>query len=322
MNLLEQLKKYSKVVADSGDFESIKVFKPVDATTNPSLLYTASQDNRYHTLVEDALDYAQHQNISRKDKQFLALDKLAVNFGLKILDIVPGRVSTEVDARIKDTDEIIQRAKRIIALYEEAGADRNRVLIKIASTWEGIRAAEKLSREGIHCNMTLLFSLSQAIACADAGVQLISPFVGRILDWYQKSKGLTYSNPEDEPGVILVKNIYNYYKKFGYKTEIMAASFRNTGEIVALAGCDLMTISPQLMGELENAEGTLIRKLVPNEETFSNIERIKIDADKFKCLMDKDSMASEKLSEGIARFSDDMIKIEKNMAEILQTTRI
>ncbi|SEA18870.1 transaldolase [Porphyromonadaceae bacterium KH3R12] len=237
MNLLEQLKLYTKVVADTGDFASIEAYKPVDATTNPSLIYTASQDPKYASLVDDAIAYGKTQLTDKSGQLAKAMDKLAVNFGLKILEIVPGRVSTEVDARLSfDTEASVIKARELIALYEISGISRERILIKLASTWEGIKAAEILEKEGIHCNLTLLFSFAQAVACAEAGVRLISPFVGRILDRYKKEQGVTEIAAHEDPGVLSVKKIFNYYKKFGYKTQVMGASFRNIGEIVELAG--------------------------------------------------------------------------------------
>ncbi|MBN2235923.1 MAG: transaldolase, partial [Bacteroidales bacterium] len=247
MNSLEQLKKHTKVVADTGDFESINQFKPLDATTNPSLIYAAAQDPKYDYLLGDAMAYAKARSKEKTAQLSYCMDRLAVNFGLEILKIVPGRVSTEVDARLSfDTEATLEKARFLIRLYESSGVKRNRILIKIAATWEGIRAAEILEKEGIHTNLTLLFSKIQAIACAEAGVQLISPFVGRILDWHKKDRGVAHIEASEDPGVLSVTEIFNYYKKFGYQTEIMGASFRNTGEIVELAGCDLLTISPNL----------------------------------------------------------------------------
>ncbi len=274
MNLLEQLKKFTKVVADTGDFQSIEAYKPVDATTNPSLIYSASQDAKYKHLIDDAIAYAKKSS-SEKDVQLSkAMDKLAVNFGMEILKIVPGRVSTEVDARLSfDTEATVQKARDIIALYEENGISRERILIKIASTWEGIRAAEILEKEGVFCNLTLLFSLAQAIACAEAGVRLISPFVGRILDWHKKDRGVSEIPATEDPGVISVTNIFNYYKKFGYPTQVMGASFRNIGEICELAGSDLLTISPALLKELEQTEGTLEKKLDVEKAKAMNIQK-------------------------------------------------
>jgi transaldolase len=311
MNLLEQLKTQTKVVADSGDFESIKRFLPVDSTTNPSLIYIAAQDPKYSALVEDAISFAISQSGDKHVRLNLALDRLIIGFGLEILKIVQGRVSTETDARLSfDTEGTIRKARELISLYEKAGIDRARILIKVATTWEGIKAGEQLTKEGIHCNMTLLFSLPQAVACAEAGVQLISPFVGRILDWFKKNAGVQQIKPDDEPGVLLVRNIYNYYKKFGYETEIMGASFRNTGEITELAGCDLLTISPELLKELEQTEGILERKLHPEKAKADDIEKLDLDEKKFRWMMNEDAMATEKLAEGIRKFSEDIIKLE------------
>lgn len=311
MHILEQLKKYSKVVADSSDFESIRRFKPLDSTTNPSLIYMAAQDQRYAHLVDEALAYARRRTTDRKKQISLAVEKLFINFGLEILKIVPGRVSTEVDARMSfDNEGSVKKAREVIAMYKEAGIDRERILVKIASTWEGIKAAETLTKEGIRCNMTLMFSLPQAIACADAKVQLVSPFVGRILDWHTKNHSEQKFTPEAEPGVQLVRDIYHYYKKFGHKTEIMAASFRNTGEILALAGCDLLTISPTLLNELERTEGNLERKLIPEKAHETDIQKYDMDQKKFRWMMNEDIMASEKLAEGIKTFNEDVAKLE------------
>lgn len=311
MNLLEQLKTQTTVVADSGDFESIKKFKPVDATTNPSLIFIAAQDPKYSALIDDAVNYAKQQPGNGQVRLNLAMDRLIIGFGLEILKIVPGRVSTETDARLSfDTEGTISKAKELISFYEQAGINRKRILIKIASTWEGIKAGEQLTKEGIHCNMTLLFSLLQAVACAEAGIQLISPFVGRILDWYKKNQGIQQIPAGEEPGVLLVRNIYNYYKKFDYDTEIMGASFRNMGEITELAGCDLLTISPELLRELEQAEGILERKLHPDKAKATDIEKLVLDEKKFRWMMNEDAMATEKLAEGIRKFTEDILKLE------------
>jgi len=311
MNLLEQLKTQSKVVADSGDFESIKKFKPFDATTNPSLIYSAALISKYAYLIDDVIAFAKSKFTNNQTRLSLALNKLIVDFGLEILKIVPGRISTETDSRLSfDTEGTMKKARGLISLYEEAGIDRERILIKIASTWEGIKAAEQLTKEGIHCNMTLLFSLPQAIASAEAGVQLVSPFVGRILDWYKKTEGFQQMAAIDEPGVLLVKDIYNYYKKFDYKTEIMAASFRNIEEIMELSGCDLMTISPKFLSDLEKVEGILERKLLPEKAKESTIEKIELDEKKFRWMMNEDAMATEKLAEGIRMFTEDLVKLE------------
>jgi transaldolase len=318
MNLLEQLKSYTKVVADTGDFASIETYKPVDGTTNPSLIFAASQDSKYASLVDNAIEYAKKQSSDTSVQLNRAMDKLAVNFGLKILEIVPGRASTEVDARLSfDSQESIKKAHEIIALYEAAGISRERVLIKLASTWEGIRAAEELEKEGIHCNLTLLFSFAQAVACAEAGVRLISPFVGRILDWHKKERGVTEIPAHEDPGVLSVRKIFNYYKKFGYKTQVMGASFRNIGEIVELAGCELLTIAPKFLRELENTEGVLERKLSEEEARQSDMKKISIDEKTFRWMMNEDAMATEKLAEGIRNFTKDLLKLEEQIASML-----
>src|ERR1700752_2016931 len=279
-NLLEQLRKYTTVVADTGDFEAMEKFRPTDATTNPSLITTAAQMPHYQKLVDGVLKDARNQkgeHASDKEVAQLAFERLAVSFGKRILEIIPGRVSTEVDARLSfDTQATINQAHSIIGQYDQAGIGRNRILVKIASTWAGIRAAEVLEKEGIHCNLTLLSGLHQAIACAEAGLTLISPYVGRILDWYKKDTGKDYQGADD-PGVQSVTRIYDYFKKFGYKTVVMGASFRNIGEITELAGCDLLTISPQLLGELESTTGDLPRKLDPEKARTMDIEKMTID---------------------------------------------
>jgi len=318
MNLLEQLKTYTKVVADTGDFASMIAYQPIDATTNPSLIYAAAQDPKYSLLVEEAIRYAKSISDDKTTQLSKALDKLAVNFGLKILDIVPGRVSTEVDARLSfDTVATVAKAHELIALYEANRISRERILIKIASTWEGIQAAEILEKEGIHCNLTLLFSMAQAVRCAVANVTLISPFVGRILDWHKKDRGLSDIPSKEDPGVLSVQEIYNYYKKFGYNTTVMGASFRNIGEIIELAGCDALTISPSLLKELEETQGTLERKLDVNISLKSNIQSIPMDEKTFRWMMNEDAMATEKLAEGIRNFTKDLIKLENKIAEML-----
>jgi transaldolase len=312
MNLLEQLKTQTTVVADTGDLESISTFKPVDATTNPSLILASANENKNASLIDGAVCYAKQQSSKRKTQISLALDKLIVDFGFEILKIVPGRISTETDARLSfDTNGIIKKARELIAMYEAVKIDRKRVLIKIASTWEGIKAAEQLTKEGIHCNLTLLFSLPQAIACAEAGVQLISPFVGRVLDWHIKNKPDEQYAASMEPGVLLVKNIFNYYKKFGYTTEIMAASFRNIGEIIELSGCELMTISPKILTELKATEGMVERKLIAEKANDTNFEKKILSEKKFRWKMNEDAMATEKLAEGIRRFTEDTLKLEQ-----------
>ena len=318
MNLLEQLKTYTKVVADTGDFASMITYKPVDATTNPSLIYTASMDAKYSPLIDDAIQYANRIAGDKATRLNHAMDKLAVNFGLKILKIVPGRVSTEVDARLSfDTEATIKKAHELIKLYEGNGISRERILIKVASTWEGIRAAEQLEKEGIHCNLTLLFSLAQAIRCAEAKVTLISPFVGRILDWHKKDRGVSEIAPTEDPGVKSVKEIYNYYKRFGYNTTVMGASFRNVGEIVELAGCDALTISPALLKELENTEAVLEKKLDAANSKSLDIKQIQLDEKTFRWMLNEDAMATEKLAEGIRKFTEDLIKLEKHISGLL-----
>lgn len=319
--LLDQLKQMTVVVADTGDFNSIEKFRPRDATTNPSLIAAAAQMPDYGTLIEDALGEARNdvgQSASDPEVVRRAIDQLSVEFGTRILKIVPGRVSTEVDARLSfDTKGSIDKARVLIGMYEEEGVKRDRVLIKLASTWEGIRAAEQLEKEGIHCNLTLLFGLHQAIACAEAGVTLISPFVGRILDWHKKKTGkASYAGPED-PGVVSVTRIYEYYKHFGYKTEVMGASFRNIDEIIELAGSDLLTISPQLLTELQNKEGTLVRKLDPEKAKTAKVERIRIDEAMFRKMHEQDEMAKDKLAEGIDGFTKAIVQLEKLLSERL-----
>lgn len=318
-NLLEQLREVTVVVADTGDIQAIETFTPQDATTNPSLITAAAQMPQYQPIVDQTLLTAKQElgpQASVTDIVTLAFDRLAVAFGLKILAIIPGRVSTEVDARLSyDTEATLAKARNLIGQYEKAGISRERILIKIASTWEGIRAAEILEKEEIHCNLTLLFGLHQAIACAEAEVTLISPFVGRILDWYVKETGKTYEGAED-PGVQSVTQIYNYYKKFGYRTEVMGASFRNIGEIMELAGCDLLTISPKLLDQLRSTEATLPRKLDPAHLT-QNPERITMDRATFEAMHQADRMASEKLSEGIAGFTKALEALELLLQERL-----
>ncbi|HEX3892876.1 MAG TPA: transaldolase [Terracidiphilus sp.] len=319
-SLLEQLRKVTTVVADTGDIEAMEKFKPTDATTNPSLITTAAQMPAYQPIVDGVLVEARKElgdSATDQDVANLAFKRLAVAFGKKILAIVPGRVSTEVDARLSfDTHATIEQAREIIAQYDAAGVKREHVLIKIASTWEGIRAAEVLEREGIHCNLTLLFGIHQAIACAEAGVTLISPFVGRILDWYKKDTGKDFQG-KDDPGVQSVTRIYNYLKKFGYKTVVMGASFRNIGEIRELAGCDLLTISPQLLGELESTQDDLPRKLDPEKARTEQIEKITIDKATFDKMHAEDRMAHDKLKEGIEGFSAALEKLEGLLAKRL-----
>jgi len=319
-NLLEQLRQYTVVVADTGDIEAMEKFRPQDATTNPSLITAAAQMPQYQPIVDGVLMEARSELGEGATDQAvanLAFQRLAIAFGKKILAIVPGRVSTEVDARLSyDTEATIAQARSIIAQYDQAGIGRNHVLIKIASTWEGIQAAAVLESEGIHCNLTLLFGLHQAIAAAEAGATLISPFVGRILDWYKKDTGKDYHGADD-PGVKSVTNIYNYFKKFGYRTVVMGASFRNIGEIKELAGCDLLTISPQLLGELEATEGELPRKLDADAANALPIERILVDKATFKRMHAEDRMATDKLKEGIEGFSAALVKLETLLAKRL-----
>ena len=317
MNQLDQLKKHTIVVADTGDFEAMKAYKPQDATTNPSLILAASQKPEYKSLVDQAV--AEHRKSKLSGSKLVAsiMDRILILFGLEILKIVPGRVSTEVDARLSfDTEGTVAKARQIISLYEKAGIDRKRILIKIASTWEGIEAARVLQKEKINCNMTLLFSLAQAIACAEAKAKLISPFVGRILDWYKKSTGRDYA-PAEDPGVLSVATIYNYYKKFGHKTEVMGASFRNKGEITELCGCDLLTISPGLLAELQASEEKLARKLSDASAKKSKLERVKMSEKTFRWMLNEDAMATEKTAEGIRKFGEDIVKLEKLVSSAL-----
>ncbi len=311
MDKLEQLKAITDVVADTGDIEAIKRFEPLDATTNPSLLLKAAALPHYGKLLDQARDWATQQGGASDEQLANCCDRFAVDVGGEILNIIPGRISTEVDARLSfDTQGTIARARKLIGMYEEAGIERNRILIKTASTWEGIRAAEQLEKESINCNLTLLFGFSQAAACADAGVFLISPFVGRILDWYKANTDLDIRTPQDDPGVQSVARIYNYYKDNGYETVVMGASFRNTGEIEALAGCDRLTISPALMEELSNDEGKLPRQLDP-ATADSDDDRQSPNEAAFRYALNDDAMATEKLAEGIRNFVADQIKLEQ-----------
>lgn len=311
MSLLDSLKTFTTVVADTGDIESMRAFKPQDATTNPSLLLKAAQQPQYRPLVDAALAEA------KSTEEFM--DRLAVNFGKEILKIVPGRVSTEVDARLSfDRDATIAKARELIGLYEQAGIARERILIKVGSTWEGIRAAAELEKEGIHCNLTLLFSFAQAVACAEAGVTLISPFVGRIYDYYRKERGTEIPAAED-PGVKSVTRIYNYYKKFGYKTQVMGASFRRVDQIVDLAGCDLLTISPDLLDTLQKTDGQITPKLTLDSARASSEDKISLDEKAYRFLHNQDPMAVEKLSDGIRRFYDDGRKLEQWAATAVAT---
>lgn len=317
-SLLSQLKQFSIIVADTGDFESIRKYQPRDATTNPTLLQKAAEMSEYSELVHRVLREVQSSPQPASQHVQLASDRLAIAFGTEILKIVPNRVSTEVDARLSfDSQASIRKAKEIIGMYQSAGIPRERILIKLASTWEGICAARELKKEAINCNLTLLFSFAQAVACAEAEVQLISPFVGRILDWYKKSTGRDqYPAPED-PGVLSVTQIYNYYKKHGYKTEVMGASFRNVGEILELAGCDLLTISPALLEELAKTGGSITRKLTPENAGAANLPRQSLTESSFRWMLNEDQMATEKLSDGIRSFATDAIKLEKFIAKKL-----
>jgi transaldolase len=318
LDQLEQLKKFTKVVADTADFESIKDFKPEDATTNPSLVYAATQKQQYTHLVDEVLADRKNSGLSGQAQIEDICDHLLVQFGTDILEIVPGRVSTETDARLSfDVEGSIKKARQLIKLYEERKIPRERVLIKIASTWEGLNAAEQLQKEGIKCNLTLMFSLPQAVRAAEAKVQLISPFVGRIYDWYKKENKRDYSGPED-PGVQSVQEIYSYYKKFGHKTEVMGASFRNVGQIRELAGCDALTISPELMKELAESEAPLERKLDPEKAKAAKIDKLEMDEKKFRWLLNENAMAYEKTGEGIRKFAADVVKLEKFVASKLK----
>src|SRR5713101_2094268 len=314
LNQLEQLRKFTKIVADTADFESIKEFKPRDATTNPSLIYAATQKERYAHLLDEVLADRKKSGLSGAAQIEDICDHLLVQFGCDILEIVPGRVSTETDARLSfDVEGSIKKARQLVKLYEERKIPRERVLIKIASTWEGINAAEQLQKEGIKCNLTLMFSLPQAVRCAEAKVQLISPFVGRIYDWYKAANKRDYVGAED-PGVISVKEIYTYYKKFGYATEVMGASFRNVGQILELAGCDALTISPELMKELSESYAPVERKLAPEKAKSAKIAKLELDEKKFRYLVNDNAMATEKTAEGIRKFAADVVKLEKFVA--------
>jgi transaldolase len=314
---LEQIKRFTTIVADTADFESIREFKPQDATTNPSLVYAATQKENYSHFLEEVLTNRRGPGLSGAEQIEDIIDHLLVHFGTALLEIVPGRVSTETNVRFSfDVEGSIGKARRLIALYEKQGIDRERVLIKIASTWEGIMAAEQLQKEGIKCNMTLLFSLPQAVRAAEARVQLISPFVGRIYDWYKAVEKRDYSGKED-PGVLSVRDIYNYYKHFGYDTEVMGASFRNVGQILELAGCDLLTISPELMNQLANSHNPVERKLTPELAKSMGVKKIELDEKTFRYLLNANAMATEKTAEGIRKFEADIVKLEKFVARKL-----
>lgn len=316
MNKLEKLRKMTTIVVDTGDIESIKKYLPTDATTNPSLIGSAIEKPEYQNLIADAIQYSKKKGKTEKDRKTLLIDKLFVNVGAEILKLIPGRVSTEVDARLSfDIDGSIKKAQTLIALYEEMGIDRNRILIKLASTWEGGVAAKELEKMGIHCNMTLLFSLVQAVHCAESHATLISPFVGRILDWFKEHEKVAGYPPAEDPGVKSVAQIYEYFKKFGYTTQIMGASFRNKEEILELAGCDLLTISPQFLEELSLAEGDVPRRLDPEKAKTSDIHKIELDENLFRFMLNDDQMATEKLSEGIRNFAKASIKLEETLSK-------
>ena len=318
MNQLDQLKTFTKVVADSGDFATLKEFAPQDATTNPSLILAATKIERYGGLLDQAVKENRDSGLQGAALIDKITDRLLILFGTEILKIVPGRVSTETDARLSfDTEAVVKKGRDLIALYAKYGTPKERVLIKIASTWEGIRAAEILQQEGIKCNLTLLFALVQGVACAESGVQLISPFVGRIYDWYKKAENRDFKGAED-PGVRSTTAIYNYFKKYGHKTEVMGASFRNTGEILELAGCDLLTISPKLLAELQKSEEPVVQKLSAEAAQKMDIERVPTDEKSFRWLMNEDAMATEKLAEGIRLFAADSVKLDTHIAELVK----
>lgn len=316
MSKFDHLKEMTTIVADTGEIDEIKKYKPTDATTNPSLILKAAEIEEYKPLIEDAVKYGKAKGGNNPLE--LIITKVFVNFGVEILKIVPGRVSTEVDARLSfDVEGSLKKAHQYIELYKEAGIEKERVLIKLASTWEGVQAARQLEKEGIHCNMTLMFSLAQAIACAEANATLISPFVGRILDWHKKAEGKDSYPPDEDPGVLSVTTIFNYYKKFGHKTQIMGASFRNMEEIIELAGCDLLTIAPKLLKELSEAEGAVPRKLCPDKAQGMDLEKLTIDEKAFRWMVNDDAMATEKLAEGIRNFAKDTVKLEKMIQTLM-----
>lgn len=316
MNKFEGLKEHTVIVADTGEIDEIKKYHPTDATTNPSLILKASEIEEYKPLIDDAIQYGKSKG--GKSPLELIITKVFVNFGAEILKHIPGRVSTEVDARLSfDVEGSIKKAHEYIALYEEAGIEKERILIKLASTWEGVLAATELEKEGIHCNMTLMFSLAQAIACAEAGATLISPFVGRILDWYKKAEGKESYPPDEDPGVVSVTSIFNYYKKFGYKTQIMGASFRNVDEVLELAGSDLLTIAPKLLKELTESEGAVPKKLCSDKAAKMELEKITVDEKTFRWMLNDEAMATEKLAEGIRNFAKDTVKLEKLIQSML-----
>jgi transaldolase len=325
MNSLDQLRRHTVIVADTGDIDSIAHDKPHDATTNPSLIAKAARMPQYADLVQEAIAAGRHDvqgQTGREDVRTLnaVLDRLSVIFGLQILRIVPGRVSVEVDARLRfDGHATVEKGRHLIRLFEEHGISKERILIKIASTWEGIRAAERLEQEGIHCNLTLLFGFGQAIACAEAGVTLISPFVGRILDWFKKAKGVSSYSIQDDPGVLSVQRIFNYYKRHGYKTQVMGASFRSAEQVTALCGCDLLTVAPALLTELASSEAEVPKRLDADEARAMNIDRLEIDELSFRCMLNQDAMAKEKLAEGIRGFAEDLESLSRYMVKLLNS---
>ncbi|XP_057340215.1 transaldolase [Microplitis mediator] len=320
VNSLDQLKALTTVVADTGDFQAMEQFKPTDATTNPSLILAAANQKKYAHLLDKAVQYGKKSGSTIEEQTEAAIDMTCVLFGQEILNIIPGRVSTEVDARLSfDKEASIEKAKKLISLYEEAGISKERILIKLASTWEGIQAAKELEEKyGIHCNLTLLFNFAQAVACAEAGVTLISPFVGRILDWYVANTDKKLFEPKEDPGVISVTKIYNYYKKFGYKTVVMGASFRNIGEIKELAGCDLLTISPKLLEELEKSNEPVRKMLNSEAAKKTDLKKITLSESEFRWKLNEDQMATDKLSDGIRKFAVDMRKLEQLLLEKIQ----
>lgn len=318
MNSLEQLKKYTVVVADTGELSAIEKHRPQDATTNPSLLYKAARMPEYEALVTETIETARQGGLGGEALLDDIIDRLAVKFGSKILELIPGRVSTEVDARLSfDVDQTLAKAERLIELYDAIGIGRDRILIKIASTWEGIRAAEQLEQRGIHCNLTLLFGFGQAVACAEAGVTLISPFVGRIYDWYRAKQGVESIPVAEDPGVESVTRIFNYYKRHGYTTEVMGASFRTAEQVKALCGCDLLTISPNLLQELTASDAAVPRTLDPQAAMRQELEKVSLDENAFRWDLNEDAMATEKLSEGIRNFASDLMKLRQWLAERL-----
>ena len=316
MNKFEKLKEHTIIVADTGEIDQIKKYRPTDATTNPSLILKASEIVEYKPLIEEAIQHGKSKKGGRSLD--LIITKVFVNFGVEILKHIPGRVSTEVDARLSfDVEGSLKKAHEYIALYKEAGIEKERILIKLASTWEGVLAASQLEKEGIHCNMTLMFGLGQAVACAEAGATLISPFVGRILDWYKKAEGKESYPYDEDPGVLSVTSIFNYYKKFGCKTQIMGASFRNVDEVLELAGCDLLTIAPKLLKELTESEGAVPQKLCADKAKKMDIEKITVDEKTFRWMLNDEAMATEKLAEGIRNFSKDTVKLEKLIQSLM-----